>query len=102
MSMNGTPGGVSMVVSVMGLLRWVHVRLQLAQEGVEPCVALLPVLAISHEPFGRAAQRFGLEMAEPSSRPSRTRDQAGRLEDLQMLRDGRLAQGERLRQLPHR
>lgn len=44
------------------------VALQLAQQFVEAVVALLPVLAVVHEPAGGVRERLVLEVAEPRGR----------------------------------
>src|SRR5690242_5089267 len=65
-------------------------------------MALLPVLAIADEPFGRLSEGIRLEMAETRGRLPAARDQARRLEHAKVLRDGGLGDLERCRQLEDR
>ena len=76
--------------------------LELLEEIVEAEEGLFPELAIALEPLRRLGQRLGFEAARAALRVGGVGDEAGALEHLEMLGDGGLAHGERLRELGHR
>src|SRR5215467_4622919 len=68
---------------------------------VEPAEALVPEASVRLHPVRDLAQGSRLEPAEAPLRVRALRDQARPLENLEVLRDGRLRHLERLGQLPH-
>ena len=95
---------------VFSLLSWVSGRgsigsprgLELVQHRVKSPELGLPEVPVPGDPVGRGVQGRGLEAAEPAGAVLVHGDQARALEDLQVLRDGRLAHLEGLGQLSHR
>jgi hypothetical protein len=73
--------------------------LQFVKEGVEPLVALFPVVTVVRQPFDGFAQGRRFEAARATLRVAVAGDQARSLEHFEMLGDGRLADRERRRQL---
>src|SRR2546426_1028685 len=76
--------------------------LQLAQMAFQAIEALLPELAVTLHPIGGFLETLRLEPARPPLRIATARDEAGTLEDLEVLRDGGKRHVERLRQLGDR
>src|SRR6266508_2666483 len=80
-----------------GMLTWLLVSLvtslvlplQFAQVFVQAIEAVLPELAIPLDPVGGLLEALRLEPAGPPLRIAAARDEAGALEDFQVLRDGR-------------
>src|SRR6266566_212935 len=69
--------------------------LQLLQHRIEACEVRLPDAAVALDPIGRLGERPRLEFAGPALRLAAAGDQAGSLEDLEMLRDRGLRHSER-------
>src|SRR5690349_11713659 len=69
--------------------------LHLSEQHIQLLEALLPELPIPLQPRMHLDQRGGLQPARPALRVLTLGDEAGPLEDLEMLRDGWLAEGKR-------
>src|SRR5579883_2957618 len=76
--------------------------LELLQVGVQAIEALVEKAAVKSEPLVDLLEGARLDPAGPPLRLTAARDQAGTLQHFQVLRHGREAHGERLRQLGHR
>src|SRR5436190_20411421 len=76
--------------------------LQLLHIVAELIQALLPEAAIVADPARRAGERRRVEPHRTELRRASARDEARRLEHLQVLGDGRLAEVERRHELVHR
>src|SRR2546422_5470345 len=76
--------------------RCLRFGLELIEQRVEALVVPLPQPAVALQPLGGFPQALGLEAAGPPLRVAAARNQAGPLQDLQVLRDGGLAHRERL------
>src|SRR5438093_8991852 len=75
---------------------------ELVEQGIEALVVALPQPAVAFQPPGGFAEPLGLEAAGPPLRVAAARDQAGALQDSEVLGDRGLAHGERVGQLRHR
>src|SRR6266853_2253258 len=76
--------------------------LQFLKVGTELVEALLPVAPVVLYPVGDVLERIRLEPARPPLRLAAALDQAGALEDLEVLGDGRKADVEGLGQFQDR
>src|SRR6185312_13053117 len=77
------------------LARLLFFALQLTQIVVEAVEPLFPEPAVALEPFVHVLERLWLDLAGPPLRLARAGDQAGPLQHLEVLRDGRPADIER-------
>jgi hypothetical protein len=59
--------------------------LERREQRVQSLVALFPVFAVADKPLDRRSEGIRLQVAEPGRRPPAARNEAGRLEHLQML-----------------
>ena len=84
------------------IVRLVLLRLEFAQVVVQTIEALLPEPAIAIEPVVDVLEGGGLDPAGPPLRRAAARDQAGPLQHLEMLGDGREAHLERRGELRDR
>src|SRR5215472_534743 len=71
----------------------------LIQQDIQTLEALVPEVAITLHPASRFRERLGLEPAQPALRFAAFRNQAGALQDLEVLGDGGLAYRERFGEL---
>src|SRR3954454_8279149 len=76
--------------------------LQLAQVGVEAIEAAFPQRAVPLGPGGDFLEQRGLDPARTPLRVASARDEAGALEHAQVLRHGRQAHVEGVREIRHR
>ena len=74
-------------------------ELELIEQRVEALEVGFPDAAVLLEPFGGVSDRLGFEAAGASLGVATSRDEAGTLEDFEVLRDGGLGHGKGFDQL---
>ena len=78
--------------------RCARFRLQFVEQGIEAAEVALPELSVTFEPGAGFGERSSLQAARAALGVAAAGDKPGALENLEMLGNGGLAHGKRLRQ----